>query len=147
MEKEYALNFNRLSVPEKRKKIKTLFGHMDLPDYVILWTLYSYADEKETDRVYIDEIATKLSMPRGRVLRLVREMQRKGILVWEHDEKGVYILFPENAMQKANTQKDVLHSVYEQVATRYGKENLQKLIAEMRTFDNILEEEIDNLSE
>lgn len=126
---------------------KKLLQRMSTADYAAIWLMAKTEDApEEGKKLYLSEIAEKLSLPLAKVSKIVKELQERGLVIWEHDgngEDGTYILMTERGVQAAEERKQTMERVYRNVIQRFGEMRFAALLKELSELEEIMNEEIE----
>jgi DNA-binding MarR family transcriptional regulator len=149
MENEYKLSIDeKVNIAKNNKKkinkLSKLFSNLSILEYLILWNLLKYKDENGGDKIYLSTISQELNIPISKVSQLIKRLEHKGLVIWEFNEDGTYISFPQATVDSAVAQEKVLREFLKKVAEDYGEEDFKKLIDSIVKFSKIVDKELDD---
>lgn len=144
-----ANNFVHRSLGSNRDYKKKLFQKMSTSDYVAMWILYKSMQDGDVDsKIYLEDIAEKLKLPMGKVSKIVKELQDRGLVKWKHDgagENGTYIVITENGISSAIEQQKILENFYKSIIEQYGEERFINLLGQIAELEEVMNRVIDEM--
>jgi DNA-binding MarR family transcriptional regulator len=149
IQKEIALSVGQSTAvirmsKKKINKLNRLFCNLSVVEYLILWNLLKYKDEHGSDIIYLSCLADELNIPVAKVSQIVKRLERKGLVLWEFNEDGTYITFPQATIDSATEQEKILRDFMKKVTVAYGEEEFKKLVNDMVKFSKTIDQELDN---
>lgn len=128
---------------------KKLFQKMSTADYVAMWILSKSIDTEASDsKIYLEDIARSLKLSMGKVSKIVRELQSRGLVKWKHDgagEEGTYIVITENGISSVIEQQKILEKFYKTVIEEYGEEQFIQLLGQIAELEEVMNGVIDEI--
>lgn len=124
-----------------RLGMQNLFQKLSASDYITLTRIRRATENRESDRLYLSEIADELSLPIGRVSKTVRLLKERGLVLWTHDgsgSEGTYIQITENGRRMLEEQNEALRRFYEDVINTFGKERFMHLLKELNELEQTM---------
>lgn len=132
-----------------REYTKKLFQKMSTADYVAMWILSrSMENEVGDSKIYLEDIARTLKLSMGKVSKIVKELQERGLVKWKHDgagEEGTYIVITENGISSVKKQQKILEKFYKTVIEEYGEEQFVRLLGQIAELEEIMNRVIDEI--
>lgn len=128
---------------------KRLLQRISAADHAAIW-LTVKQDELpgEGKKMYLSDISEKLDLPLAKVSKIVKELQERGLVIWEHDgngEDGTYVLMTERGVQAAQERKKTMERIYHNVIQQFGEIRFAALIKELSELDEIMNAEIEKM--
>lgn len=128
---------------------KRLLQRISAADYAAIW-LTVKQDELpgEGKKIYLSDISEKLDLPLAKVSKIVKELQERGLVIWEHDgngEDGTYVLMTERGVQAVQERKKTVERIYRNVIQQFGEMRFAALIKELSELDEIMNAEIEKM--
>lgn len=129
-----------------RVNVQKLFGKLSVTDYAAMWILSrDMEDAEENKKIYLADISQKLKLPIEMVSKVVKALQERGLITWNHDgigEDGTYIQVTEKGIKLAIEQQEILKGFYKNVVDKFGKEHFVEFLKQVAELDSIMYEEI-----
>ena len=129
-----------------RVNVQKLFGKLSVTDYAAMWILSrDMEDAEENKKIYLADISQKLKLPIEMVSKVVKALQERGLITWNHDgigEDGTYIQVTEKGIKLAIEQQEILKGFYKNVVDKFGKEHFVEFLKQVEELDSIMYEEI-----
>ena len=136
--------------PLEHETLQKLFHKMSATEYTSMWLLYRYAQDTGSQKIYLKEIAQRLSLPMAEVSKLAGDLKSKGFVHWTHDgtgEDGTYIQFTDTFLKSAQEQKQRLSNYYRRVIEAYGEDQFIQLLGELAKLEDIMRLEAEKAGE
>lgn len=130
---------------------KRLLQRISAVDHVAIWLTVKQDElSGEGKKIYLSDISEKLDLPLAKVSKIVKELQERGLVIWEHDgngEDGTYVLMTEKGVQAAQERKKTVERIYQNVIQQFGEIRFAALIKELLELDEIMSAEIEKMGE
>lgn len=144
-----ANNFASRSFKMNREYTQKLFQKMSTSDYVAMWILSRSIESGNAEsKIYLEDIAEKLKLPMGKVSKIVKELQARGLVKWKHDgagEEGTYVMITESGISSAIEQQKILEKFYKTVIEEYGEERFIQLLGQIAELEELMNRVIDEI--
>ena len=129
-----------------KTNMEKLFKEISPLDYEIISILEKNTNSPDgNDKFYLSDIAERMDLPISRVSRLVRMLNDRHLVTWQHDgdgNDGTYIQITEKGIGAVKAQQDKLRNFYTNVIDKFGKERFLAYLQEMIELDDIMQKEI-----
>lgn len=146
-----ANNFASHSFKTGREYTKKLFQKMSTSDYVAMWILSKGLEAGADDtKIYLEDISAQLNLSMGKVSKIAKELQARGLVKWMHDgagEDGTYMMITENGISSVTEQQKILEGFYKSVIEEYGEERFVRLLGQIAELEEIMNRMINEKSE
>ncbi len=128
---------------------KRLLQRISTTDYAAIW-LTAKEDELpvEGEKMYLSDLSEKLELPLSRVSKIVKSLQERGLVTWEHEgngEDGTYILITERGARIAQERKETAEQIYRDVIQQFGEIRFAALLKELSELDEIMNTELEKM--
>lgn len=135
-----------------RGKVRSLFKDIRIPEYI---ALYSIAQDSENssiygDRTYLQELSEKMQLSMRQTSKMVGDLRDRGLVTWSHDgngKDGTYVTITDNGKTLLEKQEEIVKKFYGRVIDSFGKENLIRLLHQMKELETVMTSEIENMEE
>ncbi len=125
-----------------------VFQHISIGDYMILTRFRKQLEFDDPKRqVYLSEISKEMDIPIQKVSHMVQNLQGKGYVYWEHDEKGTYIYISEIGRDVMQKQQQILQKYFGNVVERMGYDNFTQVLELMMQVELIMQSEAEKFVE
>ena len=133
-------------------KIRSLFKDIRIPEYI---ALYSIAQDGENssiygERTYLQELSEKMQLSMRQTSKMVGDLRDRGLVTWSHDgngKDGTYVTITESGRQLLEKQETIVKEFYGRVIDSFGKENLIRLLHQMKELETVMTREIEQMEE
>lgn len=138
---------------------KGVFTELKPVEYIALHMVKKTVSEyaTEDDKIYLQDLADKLGITIHQASKMARSLKDRGLISWSHDgdgSQGTYIRETNLGVEAMKRQDNILAKRYQRVIDKFGKDNLVRLLEEMKQLDEIVdqslamsEEELDGSTE
>lgn len=131
---------------------KFMFKDIGIAEYIVLHYIceHTESDSIYSGRIYLSEISEKLNLPIRKTSKLIREMNGKNLLNWDHDgdgKDGTYVTITEHGMNVYEETDSKLRDFYSNVLQKIGKEKIVQLLQLMKEFDSVMRTELEKMEE
>ncbi len=130
--------------------LKLIFSELSMPDYMVLMLLVRKLGIHEPEaKVYLSEISTELDQPISKISRLVKNLQEKGYVYWEHDtmkNSGTYIYLSETGSELIRKQQKILTDYFRNIIDNMGYEKFVQVLDLMMDLENAMKEEAEKMT-
>lgn len=131
---------------------KNVFREVNIAEYI---TLHYLCERVESDsiysgRVYLSEISEKLNLPIRKTSKLIRDMNGKNLVNWDHDgdgKDGTYVTITEHGMKVFEETDNKLKDFYSKVLEKFGKDKMIQMLHLMKEFDSVMRTEVEQMEE
>ncbi len=131
---------------------KIMFHDINLVEYIVL---HYICEHPETDsiysgKIYLSEISEKLHIPIRQTSKIIREMNGKNLINWNHDgdgKDGTYITITEHGMKVFEKTDNKLRDFYTKVLENFGKEKMIQLLQLMKEFESVMRTEMEQMED
>lgn len=126
----------------RREELETLFPTLSTLDYGVMWLLHRCT--RETDKLYLKDLAAQLQLPIDRASKLAKALQQRGLVTWTHDgdgSEGTYLQLTQGGKDAALAQRARLTEYSRSVVQAYGEEDFLYLVQNLRRLEAILHQE------
>ena len=135
-----------------RGKIRSLFKNIRIPEYI---ALYSIAQDGENssiygERTYLQELSEKMQLSMRQTSKMAGDLRDRGLVTWSHDgngKDGTYVTITESGRQLLEKQETIVKEFYGRVIDSFGKENLIRLLHQMKELETVMTREIEQMEE
>ena len=135
-----------------RGKVRSLFKDIRIPEYI---ALYSIAQDSENasiygERTYLQELSEKMQLSMRQTSKMVGDLRDRGLVTWSHDgngKDGTYVTITESGKQLLEKQETIVKEFYGRVIDSFGKENLIRLLHQMKELETVMTREIEQMEE
>ncbi|MGN0634077.1 MAG: MarR family transcriptional regulator [Oscillospiraceae bacterium] len=135
-----------------RDDAKFMFRNINIAEYIVL---HYMCEQKEKDSIYSDkiylcEISEKLDLPIRKTSKLIREMNGKNLVKWDHDgngKDGTYVTITEHGMKVFDETDGKLRAFYSRILQKLGKEKIVSLLQLMKEFDSVMRTELEQMED
>ena len=135
-----------------RGKIRSLFQDIRIPEYI---ALYSIAQDGENssiygERTYLQELSEKMQLSMRQTSKMAGDLRDRGLVTWSHDgngKDGTYVTITESGRQLLEKQETIVKEFYGRVIDSFGKENLIRLLHQMKELETVMTREIEQMEE
>lgn len=135
-----------------RGKVRSLFKNIRIPEYI---ALYSIAQDSENssiygERTYLQELSEKMQLSMRQTSKMVGDLRDRGLVTWSHDgngKDGTYVTITENGRKLLGEQELIVKEFYGRVIDSFGKENLIRLLHQMKELETVMTREIEQMEE
>lgn len=139
------LTYHRYMI--SHKQAEGLFKCLTVPEYIVLQHISHSIIGKNNDenRVYLKDIAEELGMAIPKASKMVRKLNDKGLVTWEHDgngSDGTYVIITQSGMTLMNEQQNILKNYYSRVINDFGEEKLVTLLQMMKDLEIAMDLEL-----
>lgn len=121
-----------------------VFIHMSAIDYIAIWLLSDHMDVTGQKRkIYLEYMADKLNLSMGKVSKIVKELQERGLVQWKHDgqgDAGTYIQITDSGIQLAEKQQNILQEYYKNVVEKFGEDRLVQFLGQIDELQQIMDD-------
>ena len=133
-----------------RGKIRELFRHMTIPQYIALHMIALESEEGTiySGRTYLKDLAEKMQLTIRQTSKMAGELKERGLILWSHDgngSEGTYVTITETGRKLLDEQETVLKTCYGKVIEIFGKQRLIELLQLMKQLDTVMSIEIEKL--
>lgn len=127
---------------------KNMFRDINIAEYIVLHFMCEQIESVSiySDRIYLSEISEKLNLPIRKTAKLIREMNGKNLVSWNHDgdgKDGTYVTITEHGKIVFQETDERLRDFYARVIRKFGKEKMIQLLRLMKEFDSVMRTEIE----
>ena len=135
-----------------RGKIRSLFQDIRIPEYI---ALYSIAQDGENssiygERTYLQELSEKMQLSMRQTSKMAGDLRDRGLVTWSHDgngKDGTYVTITESGRQLLEKQETIVKEFYGRVIDSFGKENLIRLLHQMKELETVMTREGEQMEE
>ena len=135
-----------------RGKVRSLFKNIRIPEYI---ALYSIAQDGENssiygERTYLQELSEKMQLSMRQTSKMAGDLRDRGLVTWSHDgngKDGTYVTITESGRQLLEKQETIVKEFYGRVIDSFGKENLIRLLHQMKELETVMTREIEQMEE
>lgn len=129
-----------------------VFKDVNIAEYIVLHFMSEQieSDSIYSDRIYLSEISEKLNLPIRKTSKLIREMNGKNLINWDHDgdgKDGTYVTLTEHGKSVFEETDGKLKDFYTRVLQKFGKEKMIQLLSLMKEFDTVVRTELEHMED
>ena len=129
-----------------------VFKDVNIAEYIVLHFMSEQieSDSIYSDRIYLSEISEKLNLPIRKTSKLIREMNGKNLINWDHDgdgKDGTYVTLTEHGKSVFEETDGKLKDFYTRVLQKFGKEKMIQLLSLMKEFDTVVRTELEQMED
>ena len=128
-----------------RDHLNNLFTVVSLPDYAIMkknWPNIAKIEEQDYPPVFLRQMQAKSDTPMSVISKMVQQLNDNGLVHWERGESGTYIILSAHGLRCFREQQELVLDYFERVITRIGIERFKMMLDGMQEIEEIMEEEI-----
>ena len=82
--------------------------------------------------------------------KMVGDLRDRGLVTWSHDgngKDGTYVTITDNGKTLLEKQEEIVKKFYGRVIDSFGKENLIRLLHQMKELETVMTREIEQMEE
>lgn len=129
-----------------KTNMEKIFRNINPLDYEIISVLAKKSSSADgQDKFYLSDISEKIQIPIGKVSKIVRLLDERHFVKWQHDgdgNEGTYIQITEKGLEAVKQQQEKLRDFYTNIINKFGRERFLAHLHEMIELDNIMQNEI-----
>lgn len=127
---------------------KFMLKDINIAEYIVLHFMFEQTESNSiySDRIYLSEISETLNLPIRKTAKLIREMNGKNLVSWNHDgdgKDGTYVTITEHGKTVFSETDSKLKDFYTRVLQRFGREKIIQLLQLMKEFDSVMRTELE----
>ena len=131
---------------------KFMLKDINIAEYIVLYYMCENPENNSiySGKIYLSEISEKLNLPIRKISKLVREMNSKNLINWDHDgdgKDGTYITVTDHGKSVFEETDSKLRNFYTRVLQKYGKEKTIQLLQLMKEFDSVMRTELEQMED
>ena len=131
---------------------KYMFKDINIAEYIVLHYMCEQIEKDSiySDKIYLSEISEKLNLPIRKTSKLIREMNGKSLIDWDHDgdgKDGTYVTITEHGMKVFEETDSKLREFYTRILQKFGKEKIVQLLQLMKEFDSVMRTELEQMED
>ncbi|MDD6188943.1 MAG: MarR family winged helix-turn-helix transcriptional regulator [Clostridiales bacterium] len=131
---------------------KYMFKDINIAEYIVLHYMCEQKEKDSiySDKIYLSEISEKLNLPIRKTSKLIREMNGKNLVEWDHDgngKDGTYVTITEHGMKVFEETDGRLREFYTRILEKLGKEKVVELLQLMKEFDSVMRTELEQMED
>ena len=131
---------------------KFMLKDINIAEYIVL---HYMCENKEcnsiySDRIYLSEISEKLNLPIRKTSKLIREMNGKNLVSWDHDgdgKAGTYVTITDHGKAVFEETDNKLRDFYSRVLQNFGRDKIVQLLQLMKEFDSVMRTELEQMED
>lgn len=129
-----------------------MFKDINIAEYILLHYMCERleSDSIYSGKIYLSEISEKLNLPIRKTSKLIREMNGKNLISWDHDgdgKDGTYVTITEHGKTVFEETDGKLKDFYSRVLNKFGKEKIIQLLQLMKEFDSVMRTELEQMED
>lgn len=126
------------------------FKNMSIGEYLALSVIRSISENPSVyeGKTYLKDLSEYLGLSIARTSDLVKGLNRRGLLVWDHDgdgSSGTYVVLTDTGRKYLELQEVMLKQFYRKVIENYGQKNLTKLLEMVNQLDDVIGGELERM--
>lgn len=131
---------------------KFLFADASIAEYIVLHYMCEHieSDPIYSGKIYLSELSEKLNMPIRKTSKLIREMNSKNLINWDHDgdgRDGTYVTITEHGMKVYEETDNKLKDFYSKVLEKFDRDKMIQLLQLMKEFESVIRTEMEQMEE
>lgn len=129
-----------------REKARGLFTELEISEYIPLHGIayVASASPEPSERAYLTDLSQHLKIPLSSLSAMAAKLKDKGLVRWSHEgrgDEGTFLVITDAGKAAMQRQEEKLADYYSRVIDRFGKEQLMEFLAQLRTLEDIMDEE------
>jgi DNA-binding MarR family transcriptional regulator len=129
-----------------------MLSDINIAEYIVLHYMCERleSDSIYSGKIYLSEISEKLNLPIRKTSKLIREMNGKNLISWDHDgdgKDGTYVTITEHGKTVFEETDGKLKDFYTRVLNKFGKEKIIQLLQLMKEFDSVMRTELEQMED
>lgn len=131
---------------------KIMLKDINIAEYIVLHYICEHIEDNPiySGRIYLSEISEKLDLPIRRTSKLIREMNSKSLISWDHDgdgKDGTYVTITDHGKTVFEDTDNKLKDFYSRVLQKFGRDKIVQLLQLMKEFDSVMRTELEEMEE
>lgn len=131
---------------------KFMFRDVNIAEYIVLYYMCEHIENNSiySGRIYLSEISEKLNLPIRKTSKLIREMNGKNLISWDHDgdgKDGTYVTITDHGKNVFEETDSKLRYFYTRVLQKFGKDKMIQLLQLMKEFDSVMRTELEQMED
>lgn len=131
---------------------KFMLKDINIAEYIVLHYMCEHIESNPiySGRIYLSEISEKLSLPIRKTSKLIREMNGKNLVSWNHDgdgKDGTYVTITDHGKSVFEETDNKLRDFYSRVLQKFGKDKIVQLLQLMKEFDSVMRTELEQMED
>ena len=131
---------------------KFVLKDINIAEYIALHYMCEHIESNSiySGRIYLSEISEKLNLPIRKTSKLIREMNGKNLVSWNHDgdgKDGTYVTITDHGKSVFEETDNKLRYFYSRVLQKFGKDKIVQLLQLMKEFDSVMRTELEQMED
>ena len=131
---------------------KFVLKDINIAEYIALHYMCEHIESNSiySGRIYLSEISEKLNLPIRKTSKLIREMNGKNLVSWNHDgdgKDGTYVTITDHGKSVFEETDNKLRDFYSRVLQKFGKDKIVQLLQLMKEFDLVMSTELEQMED
>ena len=132
---------------------KFMLKDINIAEYIVLHYMCEHIESNSpiySGRIYLSEISEKLSLPIRKTSKLIREMNSKNLVSWDHDgdgKDGTYVTMTDHGKTVFEETDNKLRDFYSRVLQNFGRDKIVQLLQLMKEFDSVMRTELEQMED
>ena len=131
---------------------KFMLKDINIAEYIVLHYMCEHIESNSiySGRIYLSEISEKLNLPIRKTSKLIREINSKNLVSWDHDgdgKDGTYVTITDHGKSVFEDTDNKLRDFYSRVLQNFGKDKIVQLLQLMKEFDSVMRTELEQMED
>lgn len=123
--------------------LTNIFSEMNLIDYSLIqkiWPILENDIDAECKPIHLKQIEAMSNLSMPQISKIVQHLQEKGLILWERDEEGTYILPSPHGRDVLSGQQQVLLEFFDRIIEKIGEEKYYDILNTLELLENVIQE-------
>ncbi len=125
-----------------RIDISRMFEFMERSEYIFLYNIKKCMENSDDNKAYMSELAKQLNLSITETSRAVKNLEDKGFVTWQTDEKKerTFVTLTGKAKEAMANQYDKMEKAYHKIFSEISNEEMMQTVSTLGKIREIIKE-------